>query len=170
MTRSLISRGKLCTESGFTSPADVMLSRCRPADCLPSELAQSFLLPRRQEDGITNYLNREFRCSDVELGAAVGLNHPVNTHLHDPRRLNSFKNNEHPNNVTGSCVAWQPRSRTITLWMTFYHLYSISCYWLRLIEHCAVSFGLTFSVKFNKCHSVTIYLTFSVAPCLSKFG
>lgn len=42
MTRSLISRGKPCTEPGFTSLADVMLSRCGPADCLPSELAQSF--------------------------------------------------------------------------------------------------------------------------------
>lgn len=34
-TRSL--RG----EPAFTSPADLMLSRCGPADCLPSELAQS---------------------------------------------------------------------------------------------------------------------------------
>lgn len=52
MTRSLVSRGKPCAEPGFTSPADVMLSRCGPADCLPSELAQSPLLLRRQEDGI----------------------------------------------------------------------------------------------------------------------
>lgn len=52
MTRSLISRGKSCAQPGFTSPADVMLSRCGPADCLPSELAQSSLLLRRQKDGM----------------------------------------------------------------------------------------------------------------------
>lgn len=64
MTRSLISRGKPYDEPGFTSPADLMLSRCGPADCLPSELAQSSLLLRRQEDGITKDSNRgapEFR-------------------------------------------------------------------------------------------------------------
>lgn len=55
MTRSVISTGKSCTDPGFTSPADVMFSRCVPVDCLPSELAQSPLLPRRQEDGITKY-------------------------------------------------------------------------------------------------------------------
>ncbi|MED6290897.1 hypothetical protein CHARACLAT_018104, partial [Characodon lateralis] len=32
----------------------VMLSRCRPAKCLPSELSQFRLLPRRQEDGSVN--------------------------------------------------------------------------------------------------------------------
>lgn len=55
MTRGVISTGKSCTDPGFTSPADVMFSRCGPVECLPSELAQSPLLPRRQEDGITNY-------------------------------------------------------------------------------------------------------------------